>query len=107
MKWEDTVMSEEQIEMIADRYTFRPNFAELLIAKAQAEISFNKGYDLGYDNAIRKDSEIYEAGVKDGIKEVVDWVRKNLPTEYGSISTWSVWEQQLKEWGIDANAGRN
>ncbi len=34
-----------------------------------------------------------------GIKEVVGWIKINLPDEYGSIKEWSVWQAKVKEWG--------
>ncbi len=35
-----------------------------------------------------------------GRRDVVEWVKRNCPDEYGSWTEWSVWQKQLKEWGI-------
>ena len=77
MKAKDTAMSEEEIWDIIKKYNPWGIEQRLVVAEHQAEISF-----------------------KAGIKEVVDWLRTNLPDEYGSIVGWSVWQAKLKDWGI-------
>ncbi len=42
------------------------------------------------------DDMVYKAG----IREVVDWIRVNMPDDWGSIMEWSRWKDKLKEWGM-------
>lgn len=45
-------------------------------------------------------NEQAEISFQAGIKEVVEWIRKYMPDEWSSVMDWSIWQAQLKEWGI-------
>ena len=84
MKASDTVMPFSQIEAI-DLKNAESNFTDALydVAREQAEISF-----------------------KSGIKEVVEFINKEmLPyhglDEYITVGWDEKWQSKLKEWGID------
>lgn len=70
--WIDTVMSDDEIEEVLDRYSLRPDYAPFDIARRQAEISFKLGceaerkrirtllYKLGY-TMVAEDMDLFEA----------------------------------------------
>ena len=101
MKAEDTVMNQEQRNEVFDTGSFETVGDErIAYCKAQAEVSFNAGYEAG-------NQQTYEIGVSDGkvegvaegIKEVVDSV--NLILKLPSISVENIrilWQAKLKEW---------
>ncbi len=83
MEAKDTVLSKEQLDAI-DLKNAESNFIDALYdtARQQAEISF-----------------------KAGIKEVVDWVNKNVAwrpdAPYKSAIDMDDWKAKVKEWGIE------
>ncbi len=96
--WEDTVMTEEQLEQVERAYLnedFSVNCIRLSrghtedlslkVAQAQAEITWKA-----------RDPEI-KAARQAGIKEVVEWV-KDIPM---SGELYKEYVKKLKEWGID------
>jgi len=82
MEAKDTVMNFMRIEEI-DAKNATSNFTDALVdvAREQAEISFM-------------------AGKKEGIREVVEWI-KNYWTGLGSYNIpLKDWQAKLKEWGL-------
>ena len=45
--------------------------------------------------------EGYQEGKKAGIKEVVEWIKENDPEVWGDWQNWCVWQDKLKEMGIE------
>jgi len=84
--------------------TYQVNVADRAIAKAQAEISFKAGYEAKeseFEVARIALSEVYGNGHKAGIREVVEWIEKNILMNFGIVSVRTdEWQAKLKEWGI-------
>ena len=45
-------------------------------------------------------SKTYQDGFRDGIKEVVDWVKENDPEVWSDWQSCCVWQSKFKEWGF-------
>lgn len=64
-------------------------------------------YKCGMPLSQLQQKEIYEAGVKAGIKEVVEWVENEgvevclLHCEPSRAECPKCWQAQLKKWGVD------
>lgn len=75
-----------------------------------AEISFKAGWEKGwreginYSNERFKHKDVFKAGEKECIKEVVDWVKSYLIKQQGIpigyLLLGGELESKLKEWGI-------
>ena len=75
-------------------------------AKAQAEISFNAGYEA---HVAEWDEGVLARGKREGIREVVEWGDGKCPhiIDFGDAGTLELpkrackkcWQAQLKKWG--------
>lgn len=92
MDEKDTVMNDEKIKNIFNKMyvnnkgVYGHKEVGKAIAEAQAQISF-------------------EAGKKEGRREVVEWIEKNVywrtDAPYKSTLDPDKWQDQLKEWGLE------
>ena len=119
MKFEDTIMSgeqmSEQIQKKAKKWAVvNPAFIEDIantIAQAQAEISFKAGYKQAKEEMnlqLKSLADLLTTHRKTARQEVVDWVEGqmliagyNMTTgeDIGMISL-QAWKTKLKEWGL-------
>ena len=104
MEAKDTVMSPAGIEAIMlpkNSYIMPVEMGKCMdLVKAQAEISFRAGFELGQNECPPhwdRETAIYMAG----IKKVVDWLRwhKGL-MEFMGMHHEEEWQAKLKEWGL-------
>ena len=120
MNWEKTVMSDEEI-LEARLYKQEPPYDISdfrAIAKAQAEITWDKAKDKWAKELETRVHDAYKSGKLEGIREMVKWVKRTLFEEYetigGSKALWfkeniedkpveiySLWQAFLKGLGID------
>ena len=96
MKYEDTVMSRDEIRLRLGYITHNTeDITEVgKVLTTQAELAFKAGYE----QCRKVDGDIY----KQGKKEVVDWVELHMPI----VDDWRFkdkWQAQLKEWNIKEN----
>ena len=100
MDWKETVMSLQAIQQLRSIGIMRC----VEVAEAQAEISFKAGYEAKeseFEVARIALSEVYGNGHKAGIREVVEWIEKNILMNFGIVSVRTdEWQAKLKEWGI-------
>lgn len=95
MEAKDTVMSEEEIKQAVASTDDKEGMSlaarfylgTLSVAKAQAEISFPLGKQVGFEIGI-------EQGEANGRREVVEFTTREFGVD------WSEEEEQLKKWGI-------
>ena len=86
MNWEETVISKEERKHIKDVwFSSLPRGDDKLPRDLELEVQAEKSF-------------------KAGMVDVIDFIKKELPDFYASISEWSVWKAQVKDWGIDAGA---
>lgn len=105
MGFEETVLSKEEIGKLRGKRVYLSEWSWFQdIAKAQAEISFERGKDVGFEIGL-------EQGRAEGIRKVVDWIEQDVhkihrnPPNDDKVAMWrfndSEWQAKLKEWGID------
>lgn len=114
MKAKDTVMGRNEL---LDKFGVVLNEGILnrderlrVVAEAQAEISFKAGYKQGVADRENASDEEYKAGIKAGIKEVVEYLKPfttEAPFAGKQLGQFIIhlerpdWRAKLKEWGID------
>ena len=100
MEAKDTVMNLNQLTEEEEKHL--PDMASFHnIAKAQAEISFKMGATQAIAKTIKPANELYHKAKQEGIKEVVEWVKKNGYDYFGdTVLDEQEWQTQLKDWGI-------
>lgn len=89
MKAKETVMragTKRQFRMLTTK--MRYNYWDIDRAlELQAEISFKAGFEEGFNDAYKLDKQEYEAGMRAGIREVVELAEKFLTlAEHGDYS---------------------
>ena len=103
----DTVMSNEETAHIIFESEGTAKEAWHEVNKAQAEISFKAGqkYALSKEgheaiSYLEGHQEGEKQGSDKGRKEVVEWLKTELPFDYKLLCRWDMWHKQLKEWGL-------
>ena len=109
MEAKDTVMSKGKL---LDKFGVALNENILnrderlgVVAKAQAEISFKVGKTAGVAESLIPAVKAIEDSRKAGIREAVEWMKKQRTTPLGKdYYGYYIWEAQLeaklKEWGL-------
>ena len=120
-RWEDAVMTpqevqdntysnEETVKQAEDYYgdtaiVFNPAelACRLQVAKVQAEISFKAGREAEREWSLSntyRNVPLEESLKKVGRKEVVEFIRKDLPDIHLCLVNGSKYPKKLKEWGL-------
>ncbi len=104
MEAKDTVMTPQQIKELKSKKWCSParnydyTVEELMVAEAQAEVSFKAGYEQAKKEDLITTNDLVADSRKAGIKEVVEWI-KNHNAQPDEIL--DDWQAQLKVWGIE------
>ncbi len=89
MDWKDTVINRKEKQRLIVERSHQQTVGETQedrLLQAQAEISFKAGYFEGRG-----------LGIRDGIKEVVEWINKNTHEAQWNSKRW---QSQLEVWGV-------
>jgi len=108
MNWEQTVMSDEQIRVLSFGCYATAEDRWKAMVEAQAKLSYEAGFEDGVKTGTEDGKANYEAGLLQGRREVVEFIKMYNPT-VGSESHKQeflidipYWQAQLQKWGLDA-----
>ena len=112
METKDTVMGYHDLHSLWQKWSKDTHSTVIVyqldcyktVAEAQAEISFKAGYEEAVRNlqdpeVLAIADEALKEEKKAGIREVVEWIDKNLPYSVGEMNG-LVWEDKKEKWGL-------
>ena len=70
------------------------------LSPTQQKDIYEAGRKAGYEQRKLEELPYYSEERQLGIKEAIEFMKKELPEEYNEFAVWSVWQAKLKEWGI-------